>query len=71
VLIPACSSGFGDKFTVTQFPADSWGLAYELGAGFMPGETWFLNASFRYSDIETDAAVNGNFLGKVEIDPWV
>ena len=50
---------------------DSWGLAYELGADFMLGETWFLNASFRYIDIETDASVNGDFLGTVEIDPWV
>jgi outer membrane protein len=50
---------------------DSWGLACELGADFMLGETWFLNASFRYIDIETDAAVNGDFLGTVEIDPWV
>jgi outer membrane protein len=50
---------------------DSWGLAYELGADFMLNEKWFLNASFRYIDIETDASVNGDFLGKVEIDPWV
>jgi len=50
---------------------DSWGLAYELGADFMLNEKWFLNASFRYIDIETDASVNGDFLGTVEIDPWV
>jgi outer membrane protein len=50
---------------------DSWGLAYELGADFMLGEAWFLNANFRYIDIETDASVNGDFLGTVEIDPWV
>lgn len=50
---------------------DSWGLAYELGADFMLGEAWFLNANFRYIDIETDASVNGDFLGTVEIDPWL
>jgi outer membrane protein len=50
---------------------DSWGLAGELGADFMLSDTWFLNVSVRYIDIETDAAVNGDFLGKVEIDPWV
>jgi outer membrane protein len=50
---------------------DSWGLAFELGADFMLNEQWFLNASFRYIDIETDASLNGVFQGTVEIDPWV
>lgn len=50
---------------------DSWGVAAELGADFMLNDTWFLNLSARYIDIETDAFVNGGFLGKVEIDPWV
>jgi len=50
---------------------ESWGLAYEVGADFMLNEKWFLNASFRYIDIEADASVNGDFLGTVEIDPWV
>jgi outer membrane protein len=50
---------------------DSWGLAYELGADFMLGETWFLNANFRYIDIETDASLDGAFVDTVEIDPWV
>ena len=49
---------------------DRWGLACDLGADFMLGETWFLNASFRYIDIETDAAIIGDLPGTVEIDAW-
>lgn len=50
---------------------DSWGLAYDIGADFVLNDKWFLNVSFRYIDIETDASLDGAFLGKVEIDPWV
>lgn len=50
---------------------DSWGLAGEIGADFMLGETWFLNVSARYIDINSDAKVNGENFGKVNIDPWV
>ena len=50
---------------------DSWGLAAEIGADFMLGEAWFLNVSARFIDINTDAKVNGENFGKVNIDPWV
>jgi outer membrane protein len=50
---------------------DSWGLAGEIGADFMLGDAWFLNVSVRYIDINTDAKVNGENIGKVNIDPWV
>ena len=50
---------------------DSWGLAGEVGADIMVGANWFLNLSVRYIDIETDAKVNGDAFGKVNIDPWV
>lgn len=49
----------------------SWGFAGEVGADIMLGETWFLNGSVRYIDIETDAKVNGEAFGTVNIDPWV
>jgi len=49
----------------------SWGLAGEVGADIMLGETWFLNVNLRYIGIETDATVNGEPFGKVTIDPWV
>ncbi len=50
---------------------DSWGLAGEIGADIMLNETWLLNLSARYIDIETKAKLNGDSLGTVEIDPWV
>ena len=50
---------------------DSWGLEGEIGADFMLGETWLLNLSLRYIDIETKAKLNGNSIGTVKIDPWV
>ena len=50
---------------------DSWGLAGEIGADFMLNETWFLNVSVRFIDINSDAKVNGDPLGQVAIDPWV
>ena len=50
---------------------DSWGVAGELGADFMLNDTWLLNVSIRYITIDTDAKVNGEPFGKVEIDPWV
>jgi outer membrane protein len=49
----------------------SWGIAAEVGADIMLGDTWFLNLNLRWIDIETDAKVNGDPLGKVEIDPMV
>ena len=49
----------------------SWGLAAEVGADVMLGDTWFLNVSVRWIDIESDAKVNGEAFGKVEIDPMV
>ena len=50
---------------------DSWGLAGEIGADFILNDTWFLNVSARFIDINTDAKVNGELIGEVNIDPWV
>lgn len=50
---------------------DSWGMAAQVGADFMLNDQWFLNVNLRYIDIESDAYVNGDFLDKVEIDPYV
>jgi len=50
---------------------DSWGLAAEIGADFMLNDAWFLNVSARFIDINSDAKVNGEAFGKVNIDPWV
>ena len=50
---------------------NSWGLAGELGVDMMLSDTWYLNASLRYIDIETKARLDGASLGKVAIDPMV
>jgi outer membrane protein len=50
---------------------DSWGLAGEIGADIMLGDTWFLNASIRYIDIDTKGEVAGINLGSINIDPMV
>lgn len=49
----------------------SWGFAADIGADIMLGDTWFLNVSVRWIDIESDAKVNGEAFGKVKIDPMV
>lgn len=50
---------------------DSFGLAGEVGVDLMLGDTWFLNASMRYIDIDTDGKVNDLDLGTINIDPMV
>jgi len=50
---------------------DSWGLAGEVGVDIMLGDTWFLNGSVRYIDIETKAKLDRASLGTVAIDPMV
>lgn len=50
---------------------DSWGLAGQLGVDFMLSEKWFLNLDARYIDIESDARLDGAFVTKVDISPWV
>ncbi|MEJ2385375.1 MAG: OmpW family outer membrane protein [Xanthomonadales bacterium] len=50
---------------------DSWGLAGEIGVDIMLGDTWFLNASARYIDIDTKGKVGPIDLGTINIDPMV
>ena len=50
---------------------DSWGLAGELGVDVMLGDTWFLNGSVRYIDIDTKGKVGQLNLGTITIDPMV
>ena len=51
--------------------SSSWGWSGQLGADIMLNEKWFLNLDVRYIDIETDAKLDGDNLGKVDISPWV
>jgi len=50
---------------------DSWGAAGQLGIVLLIDENWALNAAAWYLDIDTDASLNGNDIGTVEIDPVV
>jgi outer membrane protein len=51
---------------------DSFGPAAVVGLDIAAGETknWFLNFNIRWIDIDTDASVDGDDIGTVEIDPW-
>jgi outer membrane protein len=50
---------------------DSWGLAGQLGIDIDVAPNWFVNADLRYINIESDAKLNGEGIGTVEINPWV
>ncbi|MCL7940975.1 outer membrane beta-barrel protein [Halomonas sp. ATCH28] len=50
---------------------DSWGAAGQLGVDLLIDDNWALNAAAWYLDIDTDASLDGNDIGKVEIDPVV
>ncbi|MGF1742466.1 outer membrane protein OmpW [Vibrio profundum] len=54
--------------------SDSWGLAANVGADYMINDSWFVNASAWYAQIDTDAtykAGNTEYTTNVKIDPWV
>jgi outer membrane protein len=50
---------------------DSWGVAGQLGIDIDVAPNWFVNADLRYISIESDATLNGEGIGTVEINPWV
>jgi outer membrane protein len=49
----------------------SWGAAGQVGVDVLIDDNWALNAAAWYIDIDTDASLGGDPIGKVEIDPWV
>lgn len=49
----------------------SWGAAGQVGVDLLIDDNWALNAAAWYIDIDTDASLNGDNIGTVEIDPWV
>lgn len=51
--------------------SDSWGFAAQVGVDIKLSERWFLNADVRYIDIASDVRLNGAYIGKARIDPWV
>jgi len=54
---------------------DSTGLSAQIGVDYMINDKWFLNGSFRWIDIDTDAKFNLNgtegFVSSIEIDSIV
>ena len=50
---------------------DSWGIALQTGFDVLLSDNVFLNLDIRYLDIDTKARLEGESLGKVEIDPWI
>jgi outer membrane protein len=47
----------------------SFGAAAQLGMDFDISDDWSLNADVRWSDIDTEAKVDGASIGDVAIDP--
>jgi outer membrane protein len=54
---------------------DSWGLSLQAGADYYINDKWLVNAAIWKLDIETDATVQTENLGRVDVsvdvDPWV
>lgn len=50
---------------------DSWGLAGQVGVDVKLNERWFMNADLRYIDISSKVKLDGQYIGKARIDPWV
>ncbi|MEQ6885409.1 OmpW family outer membrane protein [Salicola sp. Rm-C-2C1-2] len=50
---------------------DSLGLAAQVGVDVPLDDNWSVGAAAYYADIETDAELNGNDIGTVEIDPMI
>ncbi len=65
---------FSESIDVANADLDldsSWGLAGQLGVDVRLDDHWGLNAAAWYIDIDTDASLNGEEIGKVNVDPWV
>ena len=50
---------------------DSWGVAGHAGVDFKINETDAVRLDARYIDLEPDVKLNGEKVGKAEINPWV
>ncbi|MDT0511176.1 OmpW family outer membrane protein [Halomonas sp. LES1] len=48
---------------------DSWGAAGQLGVDLLIDDRWALSGAVWYMDIDSDASLDGNDIGKVELDP--
>lgn len=50
---------------------DSFGLAAQIGFDYMINDNWFATLDARWMDIDTEAKLDGESIGDVEIDPFV
>ncbi|TDO06198.1 MULTISPECIES: OmpW/AlkL family protein [Halomonas] len=50
---------------------NSWGAAGQLGVDLLIDDHWAFNAAAWYLDIDSDASLDGEDIGKVEVDPVV
>lgn len=50
---------------------DSWGVAFHAGVDYKVSENGSLRVDLRYLDIDTQVKVDGNKIGKVNVDPLV
>ena len=50
---------------------NSTGLAGQVGFDYGLGGNWFLNAVARYIDFDSQAEIDGEKIGEVQVDPWV
>lgn len=68
-------NGTGSSATLTDLKLDdSWGLAANAGVDYMLNDSWFLNASVWYANIETTATYKYDGAAQstdVKINPWV
>ncbi|WP_172332352.1 OmpW family protein [Mangrovicoccus sp. HB161399] len=50
---------------------DSWGMALHAGVDYALNETNAIRADVRWMDIDSEVKLDGDKVGKAEIDPWV
>ncbi|MCV6584922.1 MAG: outer membrane beta-barrel protein [Marinibacterium sp.] len=50
---------------------DSWGIALQAGVDYAVSERGAVRLNLRWFDIDSDVTLEGNNIGKAEIDPWL
>jgi len=50
---------------------DSFGFAGQIGADIPVGEIGAFNVDLKYINIETEVELDGEFVGDLEVNPWV
>ncbi len=50
---------------------DSFGVSLQAGVDYMVTEKGAVRLNVRWFDIDSDVTLNGNYIGKAEVDPWL